>query len=1044
MTFSGVNASPEETVTIVASCCVRRCSMNAAMSRIGPSMFVVTMASATRGNSGGCQSSTRMIPAMVTRTLRSGCSASTRFAAVSMLAASAVSIRTVWIRDARRRSAPAARLAPAADDDGVPLRLQLQRERETDAAGGTGDENSVSGDVHAAKAAAARAACAETACRGIGDPWFGSREARILEVWTVPPWQSSCAATARRCVPRTWGWPAGARRRAKGLRREEVAALAAMSTDYYTRLEQRRGPQPSEQMLAAIARALRLTEAERDYLFQVAGRTAPSPVTAATHVAPALLRVLDRLSDTPALIISNLGETLVSNALAQAIFGDPAAYTGLARSDVYRWFTDPAARRVYPEDDHDRQSRALVANLRAAYGSMGAQSRAGELVRALSATSPEFARLWSRQEVARRFEDHKTLVHPAPGPDRGRLPGPVHRGPVADPAGAHGSPPLGELRETPTAGRPGHRTLPRRPVTPPARTNALLRHAGAERVRAGRGERAGQELHRSRLAPGVLTQLRDARVAGVRVRGARRAARALVSTSAAVTVASLDRNRSSTCCALSRRASSPSGRGGRIRPSSRSRCSALYSSCAPTSRSDPSGLAAYAAAVSDPASAVYHHYLTPAQVRTRFGATQQQVADVADWLRTSGLRVTATTEHYIAVSGRASDVATAFDTHLDNYSVAGQLYRAPSVPPSVPASLAASVLAVTGLDNAPQRTAPTLDNGNGPLSPPPATSTARMTPATISTTVTPTNAPPAPAFVNSGPYSTFYGSNVATTLPSAYGTKQPYAPRGYTSPDLRAAYGATPSETGVGVRVAVIAAYASPTIGQDVSSYETAVGGPAFRPGQFTQVTPTIYNSIDTCGASGWFDEQSLDVEAVHALAPAANVTLVSSASCHNTDQFDSVAEVVDNHLADIVSNSWSTIDPVTSADKAAFEQLLQQGAAEGIGFYAAAGDNGDQGDLLNGVPDLPGSDPWVTSVGGTTLAIGQHDRYLWETGWGTNKATLSADGSTWGALPGTFASGTGGGAVTGDAQPFYQVGVVPNALSEPAGATTPSRVIRT
>ena len=468
----------------------------------------------------------------------------------------------------------------------------------------------------------------------------------------------------------------------------------------------------------------------------------------------------------------------------------------------------------------------------------------------------------------------------------------------------------------------------------------------------------------------------------------------------------------------------------------------MYSSCAPTSRSDPSGLAAYAAAVSDPASTVYHHYLTPAQVRTRFGATQQQVADVADWLRTSGLRVTATTEHYIAVSGRASDVATAFDTHLDNYSVAGQLYRAPSVPPSVPASLAASVLAVTGLDNAPQRTAPTLDNGNGPLSPPPATSTARMTPATISTTVTPTNAPPAPAFVNSGPYSTFYGSNVATTLPSAYGTKQPYAPRGYTSPDLRAAYGATPSETGVGVRVAVIAAYASPTIGQDVSSYETAVGGPAFRPGQFTQVTPTTYNSIDTCGASGWFDEQSLDVEAVHALAPAANVTLVSSASCHNTDQFDSVAEVVDNHLADIVSNSWSTIDPVTSADKAAFEQLLQQGAAEGIGFYAAAGDNGDQGDLLNGVPDLPGSDPWVTSVGGTTLAIGQHDRYLWETGWGTNKATLSADGSTWGALPGTFASGTGGGAVTGDAQPFYQVGVVPNTLSEPAGATTPSRVI--
>ena len=107
------------------------------------------------------------------------------------------------------------------------------------------------------------------------------------------------------------GLPAGARRRAPGLRREEVAALAAMSTDYYTRLEQQRGPQPSEQMLTSLARALRLTGDERDYLFQIAGHNAPAAVAAATHVAPALLRVLDRLDDTPALILSNLGETLV-------------------------------------------------------------------------------------------------------------------------------------------------------------------------------------------------------------------------------------------------------------------------------------------------------------------------------------------------------------------------------------------------------------------------------------------------------------------------------------------------------------------------------------------------------------------------------------------------------------------------------------------------------------------------------------------------------------------------------------------------------------
>jgi transcriptional regulator with XRE-family HTH domain len=216
--------------------------------------------------------------------------------------------------------------------------------------------------------------------------------------------------------PEDVGLTAGPRRRAPGLRREEVAALATMSVDYYTRIEQQRSRQPSEQMLAALARALRLTSAERDYLFRVAGHNPPAPARAATHVAPALLRVLDRLNDTPALILSNLGEVLVQNAMATALFGDRSGHTGLARSEIYRWFTDPAERRRYPEDDHERQGRAQVANLRAAYGSMGPNSPAGQLVGALQKVSPEFARLWERHEVATRFADHKTLVHPELGP----------------------------------------------------------------------------------------------------------------------------------------------------------------------------------------------------------------------------------------------------------------------------------------------------------------------------------------------------------------------------------------------------------------------------------------------------------------------------------------------------------------------------------------------------------------------------------------------------------------------------------------------------
>nr|BFE69021.1 helix-turn-helix transcriptional regulator [Actinoplanes digitatis] len=213
------------------------------------------------------------------------------------------------------------------------------------------------------------------------------------------------------------GLTAGVRRRTPGLRREEVAALAAMSTDYYTRLEQRRGPQPSPQMLASLARALRLTTDERDYLFRVAGQNPPGlRVHGDARRTGAAARSGPACGHPPALILSNLGETLVQNRMAEALFGDQSGHTGLARSDFYRWFTDPTHRRHYPESDHDRQSRAQVANLRAAYGSMGPRSRAGEIVRALQRASPEFAELWERHEVAQRFADHKTLIHPELGP----------------------------------------------------------------------------------------------------------------------------------------------------------------------------------------------------------------------------------------------------------------------------------------------------------------------------------------------------------------------------------------------------------------------------------------------------------------------------------------------------------------------------------------------------------------------------------------------------------------------------------------------------
>jgi transcriptional regulator with XRE-family HTH domain len=211
--------------------------------------------------------------------------------------------------------------------------------------------------------------------------------------------------------PEDVGLSTGPRRRVPGLRRDEVAALTGMSTDYYVRLEQARGPQPSEQMLAALARALRLSYDERDYLYRLAGQNAPQRASHDTHVAPALMRVFERLDNTPALVLSSLGETLAQNKLSMALMGDHSQYTGMARSSVYRWFTDPADREIYPEADRARQSLAQVANIRVAYGSAGRQSRAAKLVTALQKLSGEFAEIWKTQTVASRFEDHKVLVH---------------------------------------------------------------------------------------------------------------------------------------------------------------------------------------------------------------------------------------------------------------------------------------------------------------------------------------------------------------------------------------------------------------------------------------------------------------------------------------------------------------------------------------------------------------------------------------------------------------------------------------------------------
>ncbi|MDN6399140.1 MAG: transcriptional regulator [Brachybacterium sp.] len=177
-----------------------------------------------------------------------------------------------------------------------------------------------------------------------------------------------------------------------------------------------RGPQPSTQMLGAIARALRMTPDARDYLYRVAGHSAPERHGFEGYVPPALMRVMDRLGGTPAMILSALEEPLVQNGPARALFGDAEQFTGWERSAIFSWFLHPEqARAVYPVETHAHRGLSKVASLRAAYGAMGPRSRASELADILHARSEEFAQLWDSQVVARRFEDHKVVLHPEIG-----------------------------------------------------------------------------------------------------------------------------------------------------------------------------------------------------------------------------------------------------------------------------------------------------------------------------------------------------------------------------------------------------------------------------------------------------------------------------------------------------------------------------------------------------------------------------------------------------------------------------------------------------
>jgi subtilase family serine protease len=423
--------------------------------------------------------------------------------------------------------------------------------------------------------------------------------------------------------------------------------------------------------------------------------------------------------------------------------------------------------------------------------------------------------------------------------------------------------------------------------------------------------------------------------------------------------------------------------------------------------------AATARAVSDPKSARYGQYLTPAQFRQQFSPSQAQVGAVKSWLKSQGFTVvyTPSNNKYVAAEGTVAQAAAAFDTSFGLYKVNGQLLRSQETSLSMPTSIASSVEGVLGLDE------------SGKL-------------LTFDNIVDKNNAPPTAGFRNSPPLSTYFGELVSPyAYPAGFTDRTdpdtaPWVVKGYTPAQVKGAYGITGGYDGSGQTVAIIDPFNSPTIVQDVNQWSINRGLPVLKNGQYAQIVPPgAYNRATNkrWNPRGAYTEQTLDVEAVHGMAPNANILFVGSSTFSQaTDAL--MNHVVDKGLAHIVSNSYGfPTELLPPGYVKPMNDILLQGAAEGIGIYFSSGDFGDETSTLGfATVNWPASSPWVTSVGGTALAIGSDNSRIFETGWGTssyscNQTSLVCTRVGW-------TSGAGGGYSVVFPRPWYQDGFVSNA----------------
>ena len=469
------------------------------------------------------------------------------------------------------------------------------------------------------------------------------------------------------------------------------------------------------------------------------------------------------------------------------------------------------------------------------------------------------------------------------------------------------------------------------------------------------------------------------------------------------------------------------------------------------------GLKALVASVSKPSSPDYGHYLTAAAFRMRFAPDDADVAAVQALLTQAGMTnvQVGAANSYVSATATIAQLRSTFGITQNLYQFGSTTLRANKEAPTIPASLAGKIISIEGLDATNSLRRPQhISVTQGKLVAPAQAGIEAAPLASADDTPT----PPPVASNDPSPYcDTYFGDlqAVLSTKPDVWGKKIPWLTCGYTPQQVQQAYGLNRVKVdGTGVKVTFLDAYASPTLEKDGNLYSKNHNLPPLTSANFSSTYPKGEHSIpesdttDCGGEYGWWGEQSLDLDSIHTTAPGATIRYIGAADC-GTSLTTALTDAIYNDATDIITNSYSYNGEGTSpAQNASDDQSFMAADAEGISVLFSSGDDGDLSQI-NGVATgaQEADSPYVTAVGGTSLALINANGRKYEFGWGTFRTHLanatinsgtsisdtgvlqaSAFGYTFDAMIYTF--GSGGGISPSELQPDYQASVVPAALS--------------